>query len=235
MKTLSAFILFLSLSLNAVAEDSTQVQYDNRKIEVAPLDKTIIDKYQSDDDFNYYQKPKESVTVWEAVKRWFRELLVTIFGQKVVADVNNVLVYLIFGAAVLLAVVLLIRTQKSSLFYSPARKLGYEVNDENIHEIDFEEQINAAVSEGDLRKATRLIYLYAIKMLSDKNLIRWVPGKTNHEYLEEIKSEELKAAFSGLGFYFEYVWYGHFEVGEATFNKMKNLFNNIRSTQDLEA
>lgn len=231
MKAVIYFALLLT-PLYVPAQDSVRVQYDNREITVAPLEKSIIDKYQADEAYDYYQKPKATVTIWERIRQWFRDMMAEIFGQKAVRDVNDFLVYLIFGAAILAAVILLIKAQKNSLFYTPAKKLDFQVNEENIHEIDFEEQIELAVRDKELRKAIRLFYLYGIKVLSDRNIIDWAPGKTNHEYVDEIQPPALKSTFSNLGFYFEYVWYGHFEATDQTFGKVKTLFGQIKNTED---
>ena len=65
-----------------------------------------------------------------------------------------------------------------------------------------------AEAAGNYRLALRLGYLQLLKLLSDQNLIRWQPDKTNHAYLAELPGEHLRAPFRELTRQFEYVWYG---------------------------
>ena len=102
------------------------------------------------------------------------------------------------------------------------------VLEENIHEVDFEKRINDALAKLEYREATRLLFLHALKILSDKDLIHWEPGKTNHDYINELESEKLKPGFNDLNYFFEYAWYGHFDVNESVFTKAQNTFNNWR-------
>ena len=60
--------------------------------------------------------------------------------------------------------------------------------------------------------------------MSDKNLIEWDVEKTNSDYLYEIKNQAQKDDFSYLSYLYNYIWYGEFELDEATFVKAKNAF-----------
>ena len=55
------------------------------------------------------------------------------------------------------------------------------------------------------------LFLYSLKLLSDKHHLDWRPGKTNHDYLDELGDGELKTGFNELSFYFDYAWYGDFK------------------------
>ncbi|HCM77624.1 MAG TPA: DUF4129 domain-containing protein, partial [Cytophagales bacterium] len=64
------------------------------------------------------------------------------------------------------------------------------------------------------RNGIRLIFLYALKMLADKQYIQWQAGKTNHDYSDELGAGELKTNYNQLSRYFEYAWYGNFLIEE---------------------
>ena len=91
-------------------------------------------------------------------------------------------------------------------------KIKIEYVEENIHEMDFEKLIQSAIEEKDYRKAVRLFYLSTLKKLADKNIIDWQPGKTNYDYLLEIKTQSIQPIFKELNYFFQYVWYGDFPV-----------------------
>jgi hypothetical protein len=77
--------------------------------------------------------------------------------------------------------------------------------------------------------ATRLVFLHALKILSDKHLIDFNPGKTNHDYVEELSSSDLKTGLNELSFYFDYAWYGNFSISEDQFLKIKNVFSDWKN------
>jgi hypothetical protein len=125
---------------------------------------------------------------------------------------------------------MLLKVNAFKVFYSGADqgKQGYKVFDENIHEMDFDTLIKEAVDKNDFRIATRLIFLHSLKLLSDKHLIDFNPGKTNHDYVEEVKSQELKTGLNELSFYFDYAWYGNFSITQTQFQSIQNTFKNWR-------
>jgi hypothetical protein len=100
----------------------------------------------------------------------------------------------------------------------------YNVLDENIHEMNFDSLIAEAVAKHDFRTGIRLLFLKGLKILADKNFVQWEHGKTNHDYLAELKKDELKNGFIELNYYFEYTWYGNFSVNYETFKKVQQIF-----------
>ena len=63
-------------------------------------------------------------------------------------------------------------------------------------------------------------------MLADKNFIHWEQGKTNHDYMAELASADLREGFNELNYYFEYSWYGNFGVSHELFLKVQHTFAN---------
>jgi hypothetical protein len=63
-----------------------------------------------------------------------------------------------------------------------------------------------------------------LKKLSEKQIIEWDVEKTNSDYLYEIKDEAQKEDFAYLSYLYNNIWYGEFELDEATFAKAKNAF-----------
>jgi hypothetical protein len=125
---------------------------------------------------------------------------------------------------------LILRVNAFQIFYSGqgATTMRHGVLDENIHEMDFDQLIREATAQNDYRKAIRLLFLHALKILSDKHLVHWEQGKTNHDYLKELNVDEVKTGFNQLNFYFEHAWYGNFAVSENTFVKVQDIFKDWR-------
>jgi Mn-containing catalase len=102
-----------------------------------------------------------------------------------------------------------------------ADTLDYVVGQENIHEINFEQAIGSALEQGDFRLAIRLQYLKILKLLTVKELIHWKPNLTNQSYVQELEKTSHHSDFTEITRYFEFAWYGDFEVSEDGFKEMK--------------
>ena len=109
-------------------------------------------------------------------------------------------------------------------------EIPHTVEEEDIHTIDFEKEIKQALDQGHFRLAVRLVYLHTLKILTDRQVIYWHPGRTNREYLQEIQTSNIQQPFNTLSYYFNYVWYGNFPATMETFDAVKNEFKIIHNT-----
>lgn len=110
---------------------------------------------------------------------------------------------------------------------SDKAKVGKEVEipvEEDIHKMEFEDLVQTAVNAGNFRLAVRLLYLRALRQLSEQGMIQWKPDKTNHDYIRELKDKSLRQGFSDITLIFEYIWYGEFPVNRDDFNLARASF-----------
>lgn len=96
--------------------------------------------------------------------------------------------------------------------------------EEDITKMQFEDLLQQAVDAGRFRVAVRLLYLRALRQLTDQGLITWKQEKTNHDYLREIADKRLRPGFSDVTLIFEYIWYGEFPVNKDDFNLARASF-----------
>ena len=108
------------------------------------------------------------------------------------------------------------------------KTLDYEVNEEQLDNINFEVEIAKALSEKQWRFAIRLIYLNALKLMGDSGLLKVKKGKTNRDYLYEISGKEAEKDFERLSFIFDYTWYGHFDANDAIAEEAQDHFSRIQ-------
>jgi hypothetical protein len=101
------------------------------------------------------------------------------------------------------------------------------VEEENIHEIDFDKDIRDAEKDGDYRRAIRLLFLKVLKNLSDAELIYWDPNKTNHQYLYELKGTNIYSPFVQCVNIFDRVWYGEWEIDQTYYSANKDQFEEL--------
>ena len=101
------------------------------------------------------------------------------------------------------------------------------MEEENIHEIDFDKDIKDAEQDGDYRRAIRLLFLKVLKNLSDAELIYWDSNKTNYQYLYELKGTNIYSQFVKCVNVFDVVWYGEWKIDQSYYLTNKPLFEEI--------
>lgn len=107
--------------------------------------------------------------------------------------------------------------------------LTYSESIENIHEINFDTEIENAAAHHNYRLAVRLLYLKCLKQLNDASLINWQPDKTNGAYINELNDTAQRSTFKLLTRQFEYVWYGDFAIDGAIFKHINVLFQQFKN------
>lgn len=137
---------------------------------------------------------------------------------------QNVGQYIVLAAIVGLVIYLLKKAEVLRfLFPQQAQSDGltYETLSENIHEINFDAAVEAAVYERNFRLAVRLLYLQTLKRLTDGGHIDYKPDKTNRQYVYELADSPIQAHFERLTHQFEFVWYGDFPVDDTQFAQIR--------------
>jgi hypothetical protein len=102
--------------------------------------------------------------------------------------------------------------------------VDYEVQDDVLEKLPFQELIEDAVARGQYRMAVRFHYLRCLKYLQEKELIVWKFEKTNSEYLTELDPTPLRKPFGELTRLYEYIWYGEFAIEKAEYHTSKESF-----------
>jgi hypothetical protein len=204
---------------------------DSSSVAKRDFSKSKLDELKSDPDFNYNQPPTVAESLWDRLKMWVAYLLNMLLEGATTTLVGRVIMYVLGIILLVVIVMMLLKVDAVRVFFGGADQgsTTYQVLHENIHEMDFEKLIREATRKNEFRLGTRLIFLYALKILSDKQFIHWIPGKTNHEYVEEITRNDLKTGLNELSFYFDYAWYGNFQITPETFGEIEGIFQNLKS------
>lgn len=219
-----------SLEISSEVNAPFYISFDSSHVTRRPVDTSKLDELRRSDDFDYRQPPTIAESLWDRFLSWLGQMFGWLFSNAVNTPWGNVLLYAL-GIIVLAAIVMmLLRVDALRVFYSGSDKgmTNYQTISENIHEMDFENLIRDALIKKEYRNGVRLTFLYSLKLLSDKQHLQWKPGKTNHDYLEELRESELRTGFNELSFYFDYTWYGEFAVNETLFNRVQSIFENWR-------
>lgn len=212
---------------NEESEPDSYASPDTTHIAARNFDTRTLNDLKSDPALQYKEPPTIAESLWDRFLLWLNQLIQFIFENAVTTNWGRVFAYILGISVVIVLIMMLLRVNAFKVFYSGqgANTFKHNALDENIHEMDFEKLIQEAMSKNDYRMGVRLVFLFALKMLSDKNLIHWDQGKTNHDYLDELNAADLKTGFNELNYYFECAWYGNFKINREMFSKVQLIFN----------
>ena len=182
-----------------------------------------IADYQANERFDYdSQLDIPDYSLFDAFSRWFNRLFNSIFSGKFEENVTTPVMVILFIATIL-AILFFLYKKRPGLFMREKKSasLPYDIEEENIHGIDFNKEISTALECGDYRLAIRMLYLQTLRILSDNNLIEWQIHKTPTEYLYEIRNREMKPLFHKLTNWFLQVRYGNYTASPELYETMR--------------
>lgn len=149
-----------------------------------------------------------------------------------IAAINYFFILILIGAVVYLAYLLL--NEGNTGWFSTKRNISLSdhqtFNVETANPNDFLTLINNAENDNDYRLAIRYYFLYILKTLSVKNIIKIEEDKTNSEYLREINNFKIQQKFTSALYLYNYTWYGEFDVNKFQYRAAKSKFNSFLKT-----
>lgn len=208
-------------------------------VNVRHFDANTLKNYASQPEFSY-EESKVDLSWWERFWHWFWDWFIGLFKFKklpgnLFLSILTILwriieILTLLGAIVAIIYVILKWSGvdvRNVFRRQPAVAIAHSEFVENINTINFDAEIEHAVSALNYRFAVRLLYLKCLKQLSDSGLIEWKIDKTNYAYLNELENEGQRAAFGSLTRKFEYVWYGEFLIDASLYGDISASFSNF--------
>ncbi len=226
MKTLS-LIFFLSLLSFSFVFGNEEIKLDeNSPINVRLSDEKVYDKYLNDKEFDYtHEIVKTPITLWDKILNWIMKMISKLFGYGMkTPELQYIFVILVIS----LVVFLLLKSDIVKLFVRNRKRaeLDYKTENEDIRKLNVDNIIKEAIINKNFKRAVRYLYLKLLKELDKRELILWKINKTNRDYANELAKRNLKKEFKELSLYYEYVWYGDFEISETGFENIHKRFKN---------
>lgn len=214
----------------AIELTENDIKIDTSPIQLKKFDSKFKEKYTSN-EFQYEVKVKEK-NWWDRFVEWLEDVFRSLFGlsdgvsSKAVNWTLNILATIIVLVVIYLIVKAILNKEGQWVFGKSTTKkiISHDDIERNLKYIDFEKLIKDTLKAGDNRLAIRYYYLWILKKMSEKSIIDWNPEKTNTDYLYEIQSESLKKDFGYVSYLYNYIWYGEFELDEASFENAKKSF-----------
>lgn len=222
MKTVIIITLYLFVSFYATSQTTDTVNYDySSKVEIRTSEK--INAFLDDDFYKYNNEIVASQSMWSVFFRWLTKLLDRL---NTTGTFVSYFFYIAILAIFVYAVIKLLGINMQSIFLKN-KKINipdFEVFDEDIYGINFENIILKAEKVEDFKTAIRYLYILYLKVLTEKEIIEWKINKTNIDYRNEIINTKYYSKFKYLTLIYEYVWYGEFSVDKNQYKKYKKSF-----------
>lgn len=231
MKTFLFFLIFVS-QLFAIPSGRQSEHLDSTPIERRSFSEDRIQDFKADPQFDYDRESFSPINLFDIILSWLWNNFFKYLLNPGTASFWEILIYIFAFATVVYIVRQFMKAKLGSLFYKPGIGPGEisALSEDNIHGTDLNRLLEQEIKNNRFRNAVRLLYLILLKVLSDRNIIYWKIGKTNHEYCTEIKNESLQAFFSSLTQLYEYVWYGDFEISKTKFESISANFQEFTNT-----
>lgn len=211
--------------LQAIPRDTAHIS-DSRRFEA-----NLAKKYAADNELEYIQHNNKSFL--QKLKEWIAELTRKLLGYGDKTDINKLtetVLDIIYG--IIFLIVAYIATR---LVMKHKGRWFFEKQDENIpidlhnveqyiREADFPTLFHESEQAGDSRQSVRLLYLWMLRTLTDREVIDWNPDKTNGDYMREIKDVQLRDDFRYLSYLYNYIWYGDFSISSSDYRNAREKF-----------
>lgn len=227
-------LIFIFLTLPAFAAapagnapgKPAQLKTDSTKVARRNFDLQQLRIYQQEKEFKYDNVAPVHESLWLRFWKWVGALIDRVLSNTYAGGFLKYLIIFVLAAVVIFVVIRMLGLDLR-IFAGKARavEVPYRETTDNIHEIDFNAEIDKAIAVANYRLAVRLFYLYSLKRLDEAAVISWLPEKTNQAYLAEIADPGQRAQFGRLTRQFEYVWYGEFFIDKDNFNRLKVDFD----------
>lgn len=234
-------IVIGTMNLFAQSETKKSLRMDSSSISPREPSKSAQDNYYNDDFWRYDRdkiKTKAEPDVFDRMWNGFWEKIMDSMTRDDHDRSFNpwsILWILILVTIIVLVILKVTDSGVSTIFSGKARKkenIDATLEDVDIHNIDYEQQIREAISNKDFRLAVRLWFLRTLKSFSDKELVQWKIDKTNSDYYYELSGSKYQKDFGDVSKSYDYIWYGEFPVDEISYRieeeKFAMLFKKIK-------
>lgn len=214
--------------LNLHSQVQTDIQ-DTTSITIIQPSKEKEKEIFSDSKLNYKHEVVAKKGMIEKFLEWLAEILFGKAGYDNVNTARQILIWSIIILSIVIIVWLLSRSELVSLVKPKSKATAFNFSDvtEDLGTINFDQKINEAEKQSDYRLAIRWHYLKILFVLDKKGLISFASFKTNIDYSNELKGKAYHPGFIKLSRIYEYVWYGQFELNEASYQSNASEFKTI--------
>lgn len=164
-------------------------------IDTLYMDSEMLDDLASQDEFNYSRElvHKESESIMDYLERWLRQLFYNDTDYQFLKEYGEWIVGIVLFVVLAVAVFIYLKNHPE-LFDKKLKdgNLDYQVGVDSIYGVDFDAMLDLARKNGDCNEVVRLVYLQTLRMLNDKEIIKWKLYKTPTQYTREYGNRDFR-------------------------------------------
>lgn len=164
-------------------------------IDTLYMDSEMLDDLASKDEFNYSRElvHKESESIMDYLERWLRQLFYNDTDYQFLKEYGEWIVGIVLFVVLVVAVFIYLKNHPE-LFDKKLKdgNLDYQVGVDSIYGVDFDAMLQLARNNGDYNEVVRLVYLQTLRMLNDKEIIKWKLYKTPTQYTREYGNRDFR-------------------------------------------
>lgn len=202
---------------------------------------STVRRYKKEDDFAYANDPEywdnereralkrkleeeQRAQEQQEYKKGFWDHFNDFFSGSAIRTISYILLIGFF----LFIIYRIVVVNKLFLFYS-SKKTTAEAGEEevDIQDDNLDARIKKAVEAKEYRPAVRYMYLKTLKLLNNREWIRYHADATNYEYVNQMGRHKLGNDFGFLTRIYDYVWYGEFTLTDEQFEIVYNNFSHF--------
>ena len=165
-------------------------------IDTLYMDSEMLDDLASQDEFNYSRElvHKESESIMDYLERWLRQLFYNDTDYQFLKEYGEWIVGIVLFVVLVVAVFIYLKNHPE-LFDKKLKdgNMDYQVGVDSIYGVDFDAMLELARKNGDCNEVVRLVYLQTLRMLNDKEIIKWKLYKTPTQYTREYPNRDFRS------------------------------------------
>lgn len=189
---------------------------------------SFLENYNSS-EYNY---ANQEPSWFENFSKWIFLLIIKFFelfipkSEQTAKNVNNILTIFFIILTIYIILKFAIKNEGGWIFRKKQKNIETNIIDEiiEVKNSNFELLVNDAKTNSDYRNAVRFYYLWVLQKLAQKNYIKLDSEKTNADYQNELSSSKTLNNFKKSSYYYNYIWYGEFQINQNEFQQAEATF-----------
>jgi hypothetical protein len=232
-------VALLCILLAAIPTGYTYAQDDTADEEyTVPAEKRDLtaaewNEITNDQDYNYrdsLEYKKNTREVKPPADSGFKKALMAFFAW-LGSTWGQIIVWGLLILIVLYAIYRVVSGDTSGIFGRKSKTTenpSVQPDTEDITETNWDQLLQKAAKEGDLRLSVRYSYMLLLQILQHNELIQYRSDKTNYDYYSELADTPYKQTFRQLSRQYEYTWYGNFAISQETYEEYMRTLNDLK-------
>lgn len=214
------------------------IKKDTATIVPVHIEESQLEEFRNNPDFNYTVVKSTAPDWWISFKNWLGNLLLKFFewffGVEKAAGAFStfleVFPYVLLAILLFILIKFFLSVNARAVLHAKKSQAIVSLSEEEhiIKNEDIQQLIARALAQKDYRLAVRYYYLYMLQLMSENEVIVWELQKTNEDYTQELKKQELVAPFATSTRLYNYFWYGEFPIDEVKYKKAEAKFLTLK-------